>query len=218
MTQRKLFSRFHAWVNWRNKKKTYLWNSIPNATSQLKLAVTVGLTEVKGLSTVKLDQQQLTCRYRCPAKLHSSLHTVETRLLEVGRIQSSASQERGEVDCHYTDHLLPLWADLTSATDRWWGRAGVAGGLSESIEWLQKKGGTVLGRWSWQGFHSAASALSLLFVSSQTQWADRLERHSQENKPLLYDFVNKIVQRVPTLCEYIHLIEYDMITWLCFGN
>lgn len=33
-----------------------------------------------------------------------------------------------------SDHLLPLWADLTSATDRWWGRGCAAGGLSERAE------------------------------------------------------------------------------------
>lgn len=32
---------------------------------------------------------------------------------------------------------------------------------------------------------------------------------------MLYDLVNELV---PTLCEYIHLIEYDMIVKLCFGD
>lgn len=48
--------------------------------------------------------------------------------------QSSASHKlKGRLTVT-SDHLLPLWADLTSATDRWWGRGCAAGGLSERAE------------------------------------------------------------------------------------
>lgn len=100
-----------------------------------------------------------------------------------------------------SDHLLPLGDDLTSATDRWWGRGRAAGGPSETSR--RMKGETVWGRWSWQGFHSAASAPSLLSVWKPHSMGQQIrETLEKENKPFLYGCARRTRSKQPaTLCK-----------------